>query len=106
MNSRSVDLVAAGERERWPLAGDQLFDLETISAETEAGRWQFEILQCLLEDASPRCEDQPAFEGPFGVRYWHEEILLLERDAPVDPALHRDVWQRLEELRQAMQATP
>lgn len=25
MNSRSADLVACGDRERWPLAGDQLF---------------------------------------------------------------------------------
>jgi len=25
MNSRAVDLVAAGDRERWPLAGDQFF---------------------------------------------------------------------------------
>jgi hypothetical protein len=32
MNSRSVDTVAAGDRDRWPLAGDQLFvdfDLST-----------------------------------------------------------------------------
>jgi hypothetical protein len=35
MNSRSVDLVADGDRERWPLAGDQLFvdfDLSTRNA--------------------------------------------------------------------------
>jgi MOSC domain-containing protein YiiM len=25
MNARSIDLIAGGERERWPLAGDQLY---------------------------------------------------------------------------------
>jgi MOSC domain-containing protein YiiM len=37
MNSRSVDLVAAGDRDRWPLAGDQLFvdfDLSVANAPT------------------------------------------------------------------------
>ena len=37
MNSRAVDLVAAGDRARWPLAGDQLFvdfDLSTGNAPT------------------------------------------------------------------------
>lgn len=37
MNSRSIDLVADGDRERWPLAGDQLFvdfDLSTTNAPT------------------------------------------------------------------------
>lgn len=37
MNSRAVDLVADGDRERWPLAGDQLFvdfDLSVSNAPT------------------------------------------------------------------------
>ena len=37
MNSRSVDLVSAGDRSRWPLAGDQLFvdfDLSVANAPT------------------------------------------------------------------------
>ncbi len=37
MNSRAVDLVAGGDRDRWPLAGDQLFvdfDLSVANAPT------------------------------------------------------------------------
>jgi MOSC domain-containing protein YiiM len=37
MNSRSLDLCAAGDRDRWPLAGDQFlvdFDLSTANAPT------------------------------------------------------------------------
>jgi MOSC domain-containing protein YiiM len=38
MNSRSVDLVAAGDRERWPLAGDQFFvDFDLSAANAPAG---------------------------------------------------------------------
>ena len=37
MNSRAIDLVADGDKDRWPLAGDQLFvdfDLSTTNAPT------------------------------------------------------------------------
>lgn len=38
MNSRSVDLVADGDRERWSLAGDQLFvDFDITESNTPAG---------------------------------------------------------------------
>jgi MOSC domain-containing protein YiiM len=38
MNSRSIDLVAAGDRSRWPLAGDQLFvDFDLSVANAPAG---------------------------------------------------------------------
>jgi len=38
MNSRSVDLVADGERDRWPLAGDQFFvDLDLSESNVPAG---------------------------------------------------------------------
>ena len=38
MNSRSVDLVAAGDRERWPLAGDQFFvDFDLSATNAPAG---------------------------------------------------------------------
>jgi MOSC domain-containing protein YiiM len=38
MNARVVDLVAAGERERWALAGDQLYvDLDISEANLPAG---------------------------------------------------------------------
>ncbi len=38
MNSRSVDLVAAGDRRRWPLAGDQFFvDFDISAANAPAG---------------------------------------------------------------------
>lgn len=38
MNSRAVDLVAGGDRERWPLAGDQLFaDLDLSVSNLPAG---------------------------------------------------------------------
>jgi hypothetical protein len=33
MNARVVDLIAAGDRERWPLAGDQIYADFDISAE-------------------------------------------------------------------------
>jgi hypothetical protein len=38
MSARVVDLVAAGDRERWPLAGDQLYvDLDLSEANLPAG---------------------------------------------------------------------
>ena len=38
MNSRSVDLVADGDRERWSLAGDQLFvDFDITESNAPAG---------------------------------------------------------------------
>ena len=38
MNSRAVDLVAAGDRDRWPLAGDQFFvDFDLSAANAPAG---------------------------------------------------------------------
>ncbi|MDH3682257.1 MAG: MOSC domain-containing protein [Acidimicrobiia bacterium] len=38
MNSRAIDLVADGDRERWPLAGDQLFvDLDLSVANLPTG---------------------------------------------------------------------
>jgi hypothetical protein len=38
MNARVVDLVAAGDRERWPLAGDQLYvDFDISQANVPAG---------------------------------------------------------------------
>jgi hypothetical protein len=38
MNARAVDLVAAGARERWPLAGDQFYvDLDLSEANLPAG---------------------------------------------------------------------
>jgi MOSC domain-containing protein YiiM len=38
MSSRAVDLVAGGARERWPLAGDQLYvDLDLSTASLPAG---------------------------------------------------------------------
>jgi hypothetical protein len=37
-NARAVDLVAAGDRERWPLAGDQLYvDFDITAANVPAG---------------------------------------------------------------------
>lgn len=38
MNARAIDLVADGDRERWPLAGDQLFvDFDLSTANAPAG---------------------------------------------------------------------
>lgn len=38
MNVRSIDLVSDGDRERWPLAGDQLFvDLDLSTSNLPAG---------------------------------------------------------------------
>lgn len=52
MNSRAVDLVAAGDRSRWPLAGDQLFvdlDLSTdnlpVGTRLQAGTAVLEVAQ-------------------------------------------------------------
>ena len=39
MNSRSIDLIAAGQRDRWPLAGDNLFvDLDLSQDNIQHGQ--------------------------------------------------------------------
>ena len=49
MNARAVDLVAAGDRDRWALAGDQLFvDFDITAANVPAGS-RLEIGTAVLE---------------------------------------------------------
>ena len=82
MNARVVDLVAGGDRDRWALAGDQLFlDLDLSEQNLPAGT------RLALGDAVIEITDQPhtgckKFSARFGV----EALRFV--NSPVGRELH------------------
>jgi MOSC domain-containing protein YiiM len=67
MNSRSVDLVAAGDRSRWPLAGDQLFvDFDLSLANAPAGT-RLGVGTAILEVSEKPHTGCAKFRSRFGV---------------------------------------
>ena len=67
MNSRAVDLVAAGDRTRWPLAGDQLFvDFDLSIANAPAGT-RLAIGTTVLEVSQKPHTGCSKFRERFGV---------------------------------------
>lgn len=98
-------------------ADDILVDLETIRRRGFNAAWEFDRLGQLL--AYPLCRRWGTLPGgillidrgvplaeqayllrPYGVRYWKSDVLLLVRDHPADPALHRQVLQRIAQKRE------
>jgi len=65
MNSRIIGLVA-GERQRWPLAGDQLFVDLDISAENMPPGQRFTIGEALLEITTVAHTGCAKFSARFG----------------------------------------
>jgi hypothetical protein len=67
MNSRAVDLVAGGDRDRWPLAGDQLFvDLDLTTENLPAGT-RLRVGTAVLEVARKPHNGCQKFSARFGV---------------------------------------
>jgi MOSC domain-containing protein YiiM len=67
MNSRAVDLVAAGDRERWPLAGDQFFvDFDLSAANAPAGT-RLAIGAAVIEVSQKPHTGCSKFSGRFGI---------------------------------------
>lgn len=67
MNSRAVDLVAAGDRERWPLAGDQFFvDLDLTTENLPVGT-RLQIGSAVIEVAAKPHNGCAKFRDRFGV---------------------------------------
>ncbi|MDX2378450.1 MAG: MOSC domain-containing protein [Acidimicrobiia bacterium] len=67
MNSHSVDLVSAGDRSRWPLAGDQLFvDFDLSVANAPAGT-RLQIGTAVLEVSEKPHTGCAKFRERFGV---------------------------------------
>lgn len=67
MNSRSLDLVADGDRERWPLAGDQLlvdFDLSLTNLPTGT---RFRVGTAVLEVSAKPHTGCAKFAERFGM---------------------------------------
>ena len=66
MNARVVDLVAAGVRERWALAGDQLYvDLDLSEAHLPAGT-RLALGSAVIEVTEPPHTGCVKFMGRFG----------------------------------------
>lgn len=67
MNSRAVDLVAAGDRSRWPLAGDQLFvDLDLSVANLPTGT-RLRVGTAVIEVAAKPHDGCAKFRERFGI---------------------------------------
>ena len=67
MNARAVDLVAAGDRERWALAGDQLYvDFDLSEANLPPGT-RLAIGSAVIEVTEPPHTGCVKFSGRFGV---------------------------------------
>ena len=67
MNSRAIDLVAGGDRDRWPLAGDQLFvDLDLSMEHLPAGT-RLRVGTAVLEVAQKPHNGCQKFSARFGV---------------------------------------
>jgi hypothetical protein len=67
MNSRSVDLVADGDRDRWPLAGDQFFvDLDLSESNVPAGT-RLAIGSAVIEVSKKPHNGCAKFADRFGI---------------------------------------
>lgn len=67
MNSRAVDLVAGGDRSRWPLAGDQLFvDLDLTTDHLPIGT-RLRVGTAVIEVAQKPHNGCRKFSARFGV---------------------------------------
>ena len=67
MNVRAVDLVAGGDRERWALAGDQLYvDLDLSEANLPPGT-RLALGTAVIEVTEPPHTGCVKFSGRFGV---------------------------------------
>ena len=67
MNSRAVDLVALGDRDRWPLAGDQLFvDLDLSIGNVPVGT-RLRVGTAVIEVAAKPHTGCAKFRERFGV---------------------------------------
>ncbi len=67
MNSRAADLVAAGDRSLWPLAGDQLFvDFDLTSANLPTGT-RFGVGDAVLEVSAKPHTGCAKFADRFGI---------------------------------------
>lgn len=67
MSSRAVDLVAAGDRSRWPLAGDQLFVDLDLSADNLPVGTRLRIGTAVIEIAAKPHTGCAKFRDRFGV---------------------------------------
>lgn len=67
MNSRSIDLVSAGDRSRWPLAGDQLLvDFDLSVANAPAGT-RLQVGTVILEVSEKPHTGCAKFSARFGI---------------------------------------
>ena len=67
MNSRAIDLVAGGDRDRWPLAGDQLFvDLDLTTDNLPVGT-RLRVGTAEIEVAAKPHNGCHKFSARFGV---------------------------------------
>ena len=67
MSSRAIDLVTSGDRDRWPLAGDQLFvDLDLSAANLPVGT-RLRVGTAVLEVAQKPHNGCAKFSARFGV---------------------------------------
>lgn len=67
MNSRAADLVAAGDRSRWPLAGDQLFVDLDLSVENVPVGTRLRVGTAVIEVAAKPHNGCAKFRDRFGV---------------------------------------
>ena len=67
MNSRAVDLVAGGDKERWPLAGDQLFVDFDLTATNMPPGTRFSVGSALLEVSAKPHTGCAKFSARFGL---------------------------------------
>jgi len=66
MNARAVDLVAAGDRERWPLAGDQLYVDLDLSEEHLPPGTRLALGSAVIEVTEPPHTGCVKFSARFG----------------------------------------
>jgi hypothetical protein len=67
MNSRAIDLVAAGDRARWPLAGDQLFVDLDVSVDNLPVGTRLRVGTAVIEVAAKPHTGCAKFRDRFGV---------------------------------------
>lgn len=67
MNSRAIDLVAGGDRDRWSLAGDQLFVDLDLSTENLPTGTRLRVGTAVIEVAAKPHNGCQKFSARFGV---------------------------------------
>ena len=67
MNSRAIDLVAAGDRDRWPLAGDQFFVDLDLSVDNLPVGTRLRIGTAVIEVAAKPHSGCAKFRERFGI---------------------------------------